>query len=178
MIAVRRLQASGQRMALDDAFHIAHHLLRESEVAGQHENAQVRMTEQQPRAEQADQSRLAGAAEGEQQQLPFALLPAGGQPSRDLQMYARRRLALSCIPDPDELGEARVHHFHHRSVAVYGDQRGSRFPFRGRCRRLTPDGRVRGRGLHSNLVLRAILRGRTIASRQQSRAQPATKREL
>ncbi len=56
VIAWRRYQASRQRMALDDAFYVTHHLLRESEVAGQHENAQVRITGQQPGAKQADES--------------------------------------------------------------------------------------------------------------------------
>ena len=61
---------------------------------------------QQPGAEDADQRRLAGAAEHQHDQAAIAVPPAPAQPFGDLQVQARRRLALAPVPQPDELAKA------------------------------------------------------------------------
>src|SRR3954466_16057950 len=82
---------------------------------------QVRVDREQPGAVEADQRRLAGVAEDEQQEALVAVVPGVVQPVRDLEVEARRAAALHEVPLADELGEAA-----HRPAVVAAEPVASR----------------------------------------------------
>src|SRR5512132_1304330 len=81
-------------------------------------------------------------------------------------MQTRGRLALTRVPNPNELGKTGVHR---HPLAMGEGQRRSRFSRRDW---------VWHRRLHSELIRSATLRSRTTGNRQQSSARRATKRQL
>ena len=98
-------------MPLDEPLHVAHHLARQVVFGGEHQDPEVRIVQQQPGAEDADQRRLAGAAEDQKHKAVIALTPAPFQPFGDLEVQRWGRLALAAVPEPDELTETDRRNF-------------------------------------------------------------------